>query len=86
MVGDFVAAVRFVAEVGEAGDALGQYPRVTMGDGYVDLKLLSDDAVYRDDEGAKHRRMGEPQRQAGRSGLRVRPWSPLCASATRRRR
>ncbi len=54
MVGNFVAGVRFVAAVGEAGDALGHHPRVTMGDGYVDLKLLSDDAVFRDDEGAKH--------------------------------
>jgi len=51
MVGDFGTAVRFVAAVGEAGDALGHHPRVTMGDGYVDLKLLTDDAVYRDDEG-----------------------------------
>jgi 4a-hydroxytetrahydrobiopterin dehydratase len=25
-----------------------------MGDGYVDLKLLSDDAVYRDNEGSEH--------------------------------
>jgi 4a-hydroxytetrahydrobiopterin dehydratase len=40
--------------VGEAGDALGHHPRVTMGDGYVDLKLVSEDAVYRDDEGAEH--------------------------------
>ena len=44
-VGDFGAGVRFVAAVGDAGDALGHHPRVTIGDGYVDLKLLSDDAV-----------------------------------------
>jgi hypothetical protein len=36
------------------GDALGHHPRVTMGDGYVDVKLVSDDAVYRDDEGTEH--------------------------------
>src|SRR5918995_2594523 len=54
LVGDFGTGVRFVAAVGEAGDALGHHPRVTMGDGYVDLKLLSDDAVYRDDEGTEH--------------------------------
>jgi 4a-hydroxytetrahydrobiopterin dehydratase len=53
-VGDFTAAVRFVAAVGEAGDALGHYPKVTMGEGYVDLKLISDDAVYRDEEGGEH--------------------------------
>ena len=54
MVDDFGTGVRFVAAVGEAGDALGHHPRVTMGDGYVDLKLLSDDAGYRDDEGTEH--------------------------------
>jgi 4a-hydroxytetrahydrobiopterin dehydratase len=40
--------------VGEAGDALGHHPRVTMGDRYVDLKLISDDAIYRDDKGTEH--------------------------------
>ncbi|MDQ3112745.1 MAG: 4a-hydroxytetrahydrobiopterin dehydratase [Actinomycetota bacterium] len=54
VVDDFGTGVRFVAAVGEAGDALGHHPRVTMGDGYVDLKLLSDDAGYRDDEGTEH--------------------------------
>jgi 4a-hydroxytetrahydrobiopterin dehydratase len=54
VVGDFGAGVRFVVAVGEAGDAFGHHPRVTMGDGYVDLRLLSDDAVYRDDEGSEH--------------------------------
>ncbi len=52
-VGDFGTGVRFVAAVGEAGDALGNHPRATIGDGYVDLKLLSDDAVYRD-AGTEH--------------------------------
>jgi 4a-hydroxytetrahydrobiopterin dehydratase len=54
VVGDFGAAVRFLAAVGEAGDALGHHPRVTMGDGYVDFKLVSEDAVYRDDQGTEH--------------------------------
>jgi 4a-hydroxytetrahydrobiopterin dehydratase len=54
LVDDFGTGVRFVAAVGEAGDALGHHPRVTMGDDYVDLRLVSDDAVYRDDEGAEH--------------------------------
>jgi 4a-hydroxytetrahydrobiopterin dehydratase len=54
LVDDFGAAVRFVAAVGEAGDALGHHPRVSIGNGYVDLKLITDDAIYRDDEGTEH--------------------------------
>jgi 4a-hydroxytetrahydrobiopterin dehydratase len=54
VVDDFGAGARFVAAVGEAGDALGHHPRVSMGDGYVDLKLVTDDAIYRDDEGTEH--------------------------------
>ena len=54
VVDDFGAGARFVVAVGEAGDALGHHPRVSMGNGYVDLKLVSDDAIYRDDEGTEH--------------------------------
>ena len=54
LVDDFGAGVRFVAAVGEAGDALGHHPRVSMGKGYVDLELVSGDAIYRDDEGTEH--------------------------------
>jgi 4a-hydroxytetrahydrobiopterin dehydratase len=54
VVDGFGAGVRFVSAVGEAGDALGHHPRVTIGAGYVDLKLISDDAVYRDDQGNDH--------------------------------
>ena len=54
LVGDFAAGVRFIADVGEAGDALSHHPRVAMGDGYVDFKLISDDAVYRDHDGTEH--------------------------------
>lgn len=53
-VGDFGTGMRFVAAVGEAGDALAHHPRVTISDGYVDLKLVSDDAIYRDDGGSEH--------------------------------
>ena len=53
-VNDFATGARFVAAVGEAGDALGHHPRVTVGKAYVDLTLVSDDAVYRDGEGAEH--------------------------------
>ncbi|WP_182523448.1 4a-hydroxytetrahydrobiopterin dehydratase [Nocardioides dongkuii] len=54
LVDDFGAGARLVAAVGEAGDALGHHPRVSMGTGYVDLELVTEDAVYRDDEGTEH--------------------------------
>ena len=54
VIDDFGTGARFVAAVGEAGDVLGHYPRVSIGEGYVDLKLVSDDAIYRDDEGTEH--------------------------------
>ena len=54
LVADFGTGVRFLAAVGEAGDALGHHPSVSMGSGYVDLKLVSADAVYRDGEGTEH--------------------------------
>lgn len=54
MVDDFGTGARFVTAVGEAGDALGHHPRVSIGPGYVDLKLVSDDAIYRDNEGTEH--------------------------------
>ena len=54
LVGDFGAGIRFLAAVGEAGDAVGHHPRATIGAGYVDLKLASDDAVYRADGGTEH--------------------------------
>ncbi len=53
VVDDFAAGARFVAAVGEAGDAIGHHPSVSLGRGYVDLKLVSDDAIYRDDEGTE---------------------------------
>ena len=54
VVDDFSTGARFVVAVGEAGGALGHHPRVSMGEGYVDLKLVSDDAIYRDGEGTEH--------------------------------
>ena len=54
LVDDFGAGARFVAAVGEAGDALGHHPRVSIGNGYVDLKLITDDATYRDGEGTEY--------------------------------
>jgi len=52
-VGDFGAGARFIVAVGEAGDELGHHPRVSIGHGYVDLELVSDDAIYRDDDGTE---------------------------------
>ncbi|HET8987188.1 MAG TPA: VOC family protein [Humibacillus sp.] len=54
VVDDFGAGARFVAAVGEAGDAIGHHPSVSIGNGYVDLKLVTEDAIYRDDEGSEH--------------------------------
>jgi 4a-hydroxytetrahydrobiopterin dehydratase len=54
LVADFGTGARFVSAVGEAGDALGHHPSVSLGNGYVGLKLVTADAVYRDDEGTEH--------------------------------
>ena len=54
LVDNFAAGARFVSAIAEAGDAAGHHPQVTLGAGYVDLKLISDDAVFRDDEGTEH--------------------------------
>jgi 4a-hydroxytetrahydrobiopterin dehydratase len=54
LVDDFSTGARFVTAVGEAGDVLGHHPRVSIGNGYVDLKLITDDAVYRDDDGTEY--------------------------------
>ena len=51
---DFAGAARFVAAIGEAGDEIGHHPRVSIGAGHVDLKLSSDDAIYREDDGTEH--------------------------------
>lgn len=53
-VDDFGTAARFVGAVGEAGDVLGHHPSVAIGNGYVDLKLVSADAVYRDEDGTEY--------------------------------
>ena len=54
VVPDFGTAARFVAAVGDAGDALGHHPSVSIGNGYVGFKLVSDNAIYRDDGGTEH--------------------------------
>jgi 4a-hydroxytetrahydrobiopterin dehydratase len=54
LVADFGTAARFVAAVGEAGDAVDHHPRVRIGTGHVDLELVTDDAVYRAEDGTEH--------------------------------
>lgn len=54
LVEDFGSAARFVTAVGAAGDEHGHHPRVSIGPGHVDLKLVSDDAVYHEDETTEH--------------------------------
>lgn len=51
---DFTEGARFVGAIAEAGDRVRHHPEARLGDGYVDLKLISHDAIYRDDEGAEH--------------------------------
>ena len=54
VVADFAAGARLVSAVGDGVPDLGDHLRATVGDGYVDLKLISLDAVYRDGEGNDH--------------------------------
>jgi 4a-hydroxytetrahydrobiopterin dehydratase len=54
VVPDFGTGARFIGAVGAAGDTLGHHPSVSIGKGYVDLKLVSDDAIYRDGRGTEH--------------------------------
>lgn len=50
LIDDFEAGARFLVDIGEVGTELGHHPRVTMDAGHVDLKLVSDDAIYREGE------------------------------------
>lgn len=50
LIDSFATGARFLGAVGEMGD---HHPSVAMGDGYVDLKLVSPDAIYRDDDGTE---------------------------------
>jgi 4a-hydroxytetrahydrobiopterin dehydratase len=51
----FASGARFVSAVASAAESAAHSPEVRMASGYVDLKLISDDAIYRDAEGAAHR-------------------------------
>lgn len=54
VVADFAAAARLLASVGDTVEGLGDHLRATVGDGFLDLKLISLDAVYRDGDGNEH--------------------------------
>lgn len=54
LIDGFGAGARFIAVVGEAGDLLGHHPSAQLSAGHVDLKLISDDAIYRDESGTEH--------------------------------
>jgi 4a-hydroxytetrahydrobiopterin dehydratase len=54
IVGDFAAGARFVTAIAAAVERVGHGPEVRLGARHVDLKLISDDAIYRDDEGTAH--------------------------------
>ena len=45
VVPDFATGARFVSAVAEAGATVGHHSRVTLGNAYVDLRLIGDDAV-----------------------------------------
>lgn len=54
LVPGYAEAAQFVTQISAAGEVLRHHPLTTIGDGYVDLKLVSTDAVFRDAEGAEH--------------------------------
>jgi 4a-hydroxytetrahydrobiopterin dehydratase len=54
VVADLPAAAGLVAAIAEALEGVDGHLRATLGDDYVDVKLISQDAVYRDGEGHEH--------------------------------
>jgi 4a-hydroxytetrahydrobiopterin dehydratase len=54
VIRDFRTGVRFLEAIAEAVDDAGHSPEIRMGTAYVDLRLLSGDAIYRDDAGTEH--------------------------------
>ena len=54
LIDGFGAGARFVTAVGEVGDELGHHPRVSVGTSHVDPELVSDDAIYRAEDGTEH--------------------------------
>lgn len=54
LTSSFTAATRFLAAVANVGDEAGHTPQVRMDARFVDLKLISEDAIYRDEDGVEH--------------------------------
>ena len=54
VVADFAAAARLLASAGHTVEGLGDHLRATVGDGFLGLKLITLDAVYRDGDGNEH--------------------------------
>jgi 4a-hydroxytetrahydrobiopterin dehydratase len=54
VVADFAAGTRLLTGITDAGIEVGDHLRATVGDGYVDLKLITLDAVHTDGDGHKH--------------------------------
>lgn len=54
VVADLAAGARLLAAVADLDEDLGDHLRATVGDGCVDLKLISLDAVYTDGDGDEH--------------------------------
>lgn len=51
LTGDFGAGLKFATAVAEVGEALGHKPEMKLTERFVDLKLISRDAIYRPDDG-----------------------------------
>jgi 4a-hydroxytetrahydrobiopterin dehydratase len=54
VVGDFHAGTRFLTAISVASASAADHLEARMGRGRVDLKLISDDAIYRDEAGTEH--------------------------------
>jgi 4a-hydroxytetrahydrobiopterin dehydratase len=54
VTGDFAAGARLLAAISKAGAVVDDHLDVRMGSGYLDLKLLSRDVIYRDQAGIVH--------------------------------
>lgn len=54
VTGDLGAGVRFLTAISESGTSAADHLEVRMSGGCVDLKLISHDAIYRDDSGTEH--------------------------------
>ena len=50
LTGEFGRGLRFVTAVGDVAEAAGHYPEVTLTDQWVDMRLISHDAVFRPDD------------------------------------